>query len=185
MFPAPRTITRRIPAIVLGAILIIAGAAPNAAAAAYSSMSGRSISRAPQLVVPQEEDDTPVPASVAVPVQRAQLALSNAVIHVGTGDFTKAATNLRHMRKHLRSAHRHGMALIGAPPTDPESDEPPGPPAVIAVLGLEHTIVVRGTPLFDDLRTSIGLNKALLAAMRRRNTMLDTVIALPQEGARS
>ena len=79
------------------------------------------------------------------------------------------------------------MALIGAPPTDPESDDLPGPPAVIAVLGLEHRIGMGVVDLFDGMKRP-GVVRALRVTLgtthHRRNVMLDRVIALPAEGAR-
>jgi hypothetical protein len=77
------------------------------------------------------------------------------------------------------------MAQIGKPPRDPESDEPPGPAAVIAVLNLEHRIMME-VPFFNGLRTNPvieSLRFTLLTTHRLRNAMLSRVIALPVEGA--
>jgi len=130
-------------------------------------------------------DATPVPRAVAVPLAHAKTAFANAQHHVASHEFARATKSLRNTRRWLAAAHNAAMAEIGAPPTDPESDEPPGPVSVIAVLGLEHRVVVRGTAMFDGLSHPIRLNRTVRAAMARRDLMLDKIIALPPEGAGS
>jgi hypothetical protein len=78
------------------------------------------------------------------------------------------------------------MAQIGKPPSDPESDDPPGPPSVIAVLNMEHHVGIGLVPLFNRMKEAAVVN-ALQDTLRftydDRDKMLNRVIALPPEGA--
>jgi hypothetical protein len=63
----------------------------------------------------------------------------------------------------------------------------PGPPSVFAALKLDHRVTMRLVPRFDALRRTdvvSSLNSTLTRTHRRRDGMLDAVIALPAEGAR-
>jgi hypothetical protein len=64
----------------------------------------------------------------------------------------------------------------------------PGPPAVLAVLRLEHRIGMQVVDLFDGMKRPgvvSELRRTLWKDHRRRNIMLDKVIKLPAEGARA
>jgi hypothetical protein len=155
---------------VAGVVLVLAVAIVASPPAAHAGGGG-------------EEDGTPVPRSVAVPVQRAGRSLLYAGIFVSQHRFGRASLSLYHLRVYLRTAHLAGMAEIGAPPTDPEGDTSPGPVSVIAVFGLEHRIVVRASAMFDGLRARIGLASTLFQALGRRNVMLAKITSLDPEGA--
>jgi hypothetical protein len=75
------------------------------------------------------------------------------------------------------------MKQIGAPPADPESDVSPGPVAVIAVLDMEHAVVVRAAGMLDGLTRNVGVGKTLTAAMSARMRMLNRITSLDPEGA--
>lgn len=129
----------------------------------------------------------PVARVVSTPITRANAALTKATAEVQANHPRRAVRALRDLRYQLGRAHVAAMRLIGAPPTDPESDEPPGPPAVLKVLGLEHRVGVKVVPLFNGrTRTDVvdGLRAVLNSTHRRRDVMLDRVIGLPAEGAR-
>jgi hypothetical protein len=132
---------------------------------------------------PPESDATPPPPSVARPVKRAKRSVRNAVAHCAQGRFGRAALSLYNARVWIARAHKAGMAQIGAPPTDPESDEAPGPPSVIAVFGMEHFVVMRVAPLYDGMDRFIGLKKTLYLTVTKRMRMLKRIVALDPEGA--
>ena len=120
--------------------------------------------------------------STATPLQRARAALDGAEARLTRRQYTKALASLKALRYNLWRAHNAAMAKIGKPPTDPESDEPPGPPAVIAVANLEHRVTMKLIPFFNRL-TRNSVIDALRYTLRRthvlRDRMLDKVIALP------
>jgi hypothetical protein len=138
--------------------------------------------------IAQEEDATPVPTSVARPISRARAALNAAATQIANRRFALALESLNSLQVYLGRAHRAGMAQIGAPPTDPEEDTPPGPVSVLAVLDLEHRVTMRSVAIFDGLRRNAvvrSLRETLWYDHHYRDTMLDVVIALPPEGAGS
>ena len=158
--------------------LALASARSASAAALYQPQPPQ-----PTLAPHVEEDGTPLPTSVATPIKKARAALANAISYRLHGKFTYAAIALANVRLYVGRAHTAGMAQIGAPPADPESDDLPGPPSVIAVLALERTVVVRGAPLYEGLTTGIGLARTLATAQTLRTTMLNAVSSLNPEGA--
>jgi hypothetical protein len=114
-------------------------------------------------------------------VKDAKSALAEAQDHLAHGRYEKATEQIRRMKRRTQVANTAATALIGKPPTDPESDDPPGPTAVLKVGGLDHTITQRLVPLFADTRgrhVVPALTNGLLQADLCRDTMLDTVIAL-------
>jgi hypothetical protein len=136
---------------------------------------------------PQEELTTAA-VSVSVPIQRADAALQRAIVQIRAHRYGKARASLGTVRRQSTQAQQIATALIGAPPTDPESDDVPGPPAVLAVLRLEHRIGMQVVDLFDGMKRPgvvRELRRTLWKDHRRRNIMLDKVISLPAEGARA
>jgi hypothetical protein len=125
------------------------------------------------------------PASLSVAVTRARSALDAAVTSVHHRNHARAVDRLRAVKRQVRTAHTKATFLIGKPPTDPESDEPPGPNAVLKVAGLEHQVTMKLVPLFDGLRGRAvhALGSALNRADTCRHVMLGKVIAL-RPGAR-
>ena len=92
---------------------------------------------------------------------------------------------MRTVRRQGTQAQLVATALIGAPPTDPESDDLPGPPAVLAVLGLEHRIGMQVVDRFNGMKrfwVVRALRRTLGTTHYRRDIMLDKVIRLPAEG---
>jgi hypothetical protein len=158
--------------------LVLASAQSASAAALYQPQAPQST-----LVPHAEEDVTPLPTSVATPIKKARTALANAIYYRLHRKFTYASIALANVRLYVGRAHTAGMAQIGAPPADPESDDLPGPPSVIAVLALERTVVVRAAPLYEGLTTGIGLAKTLATAQILRTAMLNAVVSLDPEGA--
>jgi hypothetical protein len=142
----------------------------------------RTVEQAPQA----ESEEAPVPASVATPIRLANQALAQAKLRVANRQLGQAITSLQTVRVNTRRAHIAAMNLIGKPPTDPESDDPPGPPAVMAVLGLEHRVGIVVVPFFDGRKGTTfvhALRYTLYVTHTTRVTMLNRVIGLDPEGA--
>jgi hypothetical protein len=119
-------------------------------------------------------------------VTRASAALTKTLNNLQNHKYDKAATHLRVVGHQTRIAHTAATALIGRPPTDPESDELPGVAAVQRVAALEHGISVKLLPPFHNLTradTVRSLGKKLNLAVACRDVMLAKVIAL-KAGAR-
>ncbi len=128
----------------------------------------------------------PSRSEVANPIRLADAALAQVKVQVAKGQFDKAITSLESVRVNVGKAHTAGMAEIGKPPSDPESDDPPGPPAVMAVLGLEHRVGTGIVPLFDGRKEAAFVNalqETLGVTYNARDKMLDRVIGLDPEGA--
>jgi hypothetical protein len=129
-----------------------------------------------------------VPPSVTKPIRLAEAALAQTKVHVARRQFGRANMSLKSLRENVARAHKAGMAQIGKPPSDPESDDPPGPPSVIAVLNMEHHVGIGLVPLFNRMREAAVVNAlqdTLIFTYDARDKMLDRVIALPPEGAGS
>jgi hypothetical protein len=139
---------------------------------------------------------TPAPAqagttaSACVPVSRttdwksaataADTALGKALVYVRKGRYVRATKQLRVVKRKTRNANTAATALIGKPPTDPESDDPPGVTAVLKVSGFDHRITLALVPLFSDRsgqHVVASLSRALYKAAACRDVMLGTVIA--------
>ena len=141
-------------------------------------------SHAPTLV-PPEEDQVPVPNSVAVPIRQTQKALALAKKETKAHRYGKAAGALQLLRTNGVKAHVAAIAQIGLPPSDPEEDVPPGPVSVIAVLELDHKIGVGAVPLFRGMRNSkvvAALRSALRDIHTKRDKMIEEVVVLDPEG---
>ena len=113
-------------------------------------------------------------------IKKAQTALAAAVTSVQNQNDDRAVTKLKLVKKQVRIAHTGATLLIGKPPTDPESDEPPGPAAVMKVAGLEHQVTLKLLPLMDGLRgrVMVKVGSAMNVADACRHVMLRTVLAL-------
>jgi hypothetical protein len=126
-------------------------------------------------------------ADVKAHAARADSAVTRAIRRIESREYARARTALDTATGHVRRANAQAVSLIGAPPTDPESDEPPGPPAVLAALRLDNRVSIRVAPLFDGMaRTQLlgALGSVIHAAQARRVTTLDRVLGLPAEGSR-
>jgi len=129
-----------------------------------------------------------LPGSVATPIQRAKAALAKTEDHLAHHRYGKALESLVVLRRKVARANNAATAQIGLPPTDPESDDPPGPPSIFAALKLDHRVTLHLVPLYDALgRLDVvsSLNATLRRTHGRRDAMLDAVIALPAEGDRA
>ena len=118
-------------------------------------------------------------------VKQIRSILTKAAASSKAGKSRAAAKQLRTVAAHVPTAHRSAAAQIGLPPTDPESDDPPGPTAIAAVFNVDHRIVTLAVPLFAKLpaRPSRALSKALVLTVTCRVGVARTVTALPPEGA--
>ncbi len=169
---------------VLGVVLALgvvstAAASPNQGPVAETSVVAHAS--------PPEEDSDPIPESVAAPIRRARAALARAKTQIAARAYAKAVDSLRVVRVNVSAAHQAGMAQIGAPPADPESDDQPGPVSVMAVLNLEHAVMngvvvsFNGTTrrvIVQPMRTTLWRTHVL------RKSILSAVIAVdPEEGA--
>ncbi|GAA1476542.1 hypothetical protein GCM10009623_09880 [Nocardioides aestuarii] len=117
---------------------------------------------------------------------RADAALDAATAQLAADHPRRARLALTRLRRNLSRTHASAESLIGKPPTDPESDDPPGPPAVLAALRLDHRVGTRLVPAYDGLqrpRVLRSLSESLTTTYSHRDATLATVIALPPEGA--
>ena len=129
-----------------------------------------------------------LPGSVATPIQRARTALAKTEDQLALHRYGKALDSLQALRRNVVKANKAATGQIGLPPTDPESDDPPGPPSVFAALKLDHRVTMHLVPRIDALsRIDVvsSLNSTLRRTHGRRDSMLDAVIALPAEGDRA
>ncbi len=116
------------------------------------------------------------------PQAKADAALARSVARLRAGQSRKAVRALRSLAVHVARAQRQAIGTIGKPPSDPESDEPPGPAAVLAVLGLDHRVTSTLVPLVSTqkkARVVRGLGLALQRTHVRRNRMIGKVVTLP------
>jgi hypothetical protein len=127
----------------------------------------------------------PAGATVKTDVAAAKAALTRATARAGAGDVAGTTSALGVVRTHGRKANTGAKALIGKPPTDPESDDPPGPPAVTAALKLDGAIVSALAPIYrgKPARMVKAFNATLGATQASRLPMLRKVAGLPPEGA--
>ena len=124
--------------------------------------------------------------AASTPTTNANRALTQAVTELRRHHPGRAVTALRRLNVQISRAHTAAVNLIGKPPTDPESDEPPGPAAVLGVLGLDHRVTTTTVPLFRNhrgARVVSALRSTLGVTHVRRNAMIAKVVALPPEGA--
>ena len=129
-----------------------------------------------------------LPASVSEPIQLANKALAKTETHIASHRYRRALKSLQKLQRNVRDANNAAIDQIGLPPTDPEGDEPPGPPCVFAALKLDHRVGMRLVPLFNKLTRGNVVDSLIATLVRthgRRDAMLDAVIALPAEGDRS
>ena len=126
-----------------------------------------------------------LPPSVSAPIKAADAALATAGAQLALDHPVRANAALLVVNRQVQLANAAGMAQIGKPPTDPESDDIPGPPAVFAVLSLDHRVHAAVVPQLNNQarpRVVDNLLLSLSVTHRQRNLLLDKVIALPPEG---
>jgi hypothetical protein len=122
---------------------------------------------------------------VKTQVAMADSSLARAVVGINAQQYKNAGDALTDARRHTKKANAAAQGLIGVPPT-PESDEPPGAPAVLAVLRLNYRMTTGAVALFDGpTHTEVvdALRALVSAAQIRRDAALTAVTALPAEGA--
>jgi len=110
----------------------------------------------------------------------ASAALAKARTNLARGQYIRAAHHFRVAKNRARTANTAATALIGRPPTDPESDDVSGVAAVIGVNGLDHRITMALVPLFSSPKghhvvPALGL--ALDRVDECRSVMLQRVVA--------
>jgi hypothetical protein len=133
------------------------------------------------------ESERTATASVAAasPVTLANAAIARAQLQFHRLQIAKAIATLGTLRTYVRREHTAAMALIGKPPTDPESDDLPGPPAVTVALALENRVTRALVPLLNGRRRAdavAALNYTLYVAHTVRQQMLTKVTGLDPEG---
>ena len=117
-----------------------------------------------------------------IEIQAADASLAAAVANLRAGRYVKAMAKLTGVRRHTENANIAAQVLVGRPPADPESDDPPGPPAVIAVTRLDNRITKGAVALFNrrtNLNRVLSLRRTVGVAQQRRDLVLNKVIALP------
>ena len=167
---------------VRAALLVLVVAVAIASAATVRPGEAAAASRAP--LAETAETESQLAAAKPSPLQRARAALDAAERRLNRHRYIWALASLKTLRYNLALAHKAAVAKIGKPPTDPESDEPPGPPAVIALANLEHRVTMKLVPPFNGLtRNSVidPLRYTLRRTHELRDAMLNKVIALPAE----
>jgi hypothetical protein len=139
-----------------------------------------------KLIVVRRRQPGEVPSPVSAAIDRAESALERAEAWFALQRYGRGIDELETLSRAASEAHRAALAQIAEPPADPESDERPGPPSVLAVLDLDHRIGVRVPALFDGVtreRVIDALRRTLRVMYTSRDRMLDVVIALDPEGA--
>jgi hypothetical protein len=125
-------------------------------------------------------------AAAVTPITAANADLAKAVQQVNQKQIAAAIKTLVSLQGNVKKANSNAFALIGKPPTDPESDDPPGPPAVIAALALDHRVTMGIVPLFNGRKRSDivqELRDTLWVTHTLRQQMLNSVTGLAPEGA--
>jgi hypothetical protein len=124
-------------------------------------------------------------ATVRTDVAAAKAALARATTRAGAGEVAGTLSALGVVRIHTRRANAGAKALIGKPPTDPESDDPPGPPAVTAALRLDAAVVRALAPIYagKPARMVTAFNATIGVTQASRLPLLQKVAGLPPEGA--
>jgi uncharacterized membrane protein (UPF0182 family) len=133
-------------------------------------------------------ESVPVPEAVAIPIQQAKAALDEVEARFAGQQYDTAPESLKALRRYVVQANRAAATQIGLPPSDPESDDLPGPTAVFAALGLDHLVTLRLVSFFDGVTDRDALQSLQYTVSRTqssRDALLDTVIALAPEGARA
>jgi hypothetical protein len=153
--------------------------------AAASPTPGRSASAAdstPSVAGPMnalgDGEQTPVAGSVSAPLRRARNTLAAAEVQIVRRRYGLALDALRELRVDLIQAHAAGMAQLAIRPADDDED-PPGPPAVFAIFGIEHRVTVRLAGWFDGAQTEEVLSeirRTLRITHARRDAMLHAII---------
>jgi hypothetical protein len=136
-------------------------------------------------VVTGQSASAALPASVSGPIKRADAALATARKELALDHPVRANDALTVVQRQVPLANTAAGAQIGKPPVDPESDDIPGPPAVMAALSLDHRVANGVVPLFDGQARPRIVDSLLLTlevTHKRRNALLGKVIALPAEG---
>jgi hypothetical protein len=114
-------------------------------------------------------------------VTNATAALTKTLANLQNHRYALAVSHLRVVGHQTRIAHTAATALIGRPPTDPESDVPPGIAAVQRVAGLEHSVATKLLPTLQNL-TQVDavahVGAKINVAVACRDVMLAKVIAL-------
>ena len=112
---------------------------------------------------------------------KAAAALTKTLNNLQNHQYALAVSHLRVVGHQTRIAHTAATALIGRPPTDPESDVPPGIAAVQRVSGLEHSITIKLLPTLHNLTQTDAVahvGAKINVAVACRDVMLVKVIAL-------
>jgi hypothetical protein len=181
-----RRLTLLVPLTVVIGLLIAAtgSASPNSA-----SVTASASQEAPA------DDAAALPSRVANAVHRTEISLDAASASLDSGDKVGATASLNGVRLNIYRADKAARAQMNAAPVDPEEppeDAPDAPEAavmpadsVVAVLGLDQTIVTSIAGLFDGKQGAVltPLSSSLFAAMNTRDKLLASVIALDPEGA--
>lgn len=126
-------------------------------------------------------DEAPQARAGTTALTRAQTALALALTELDQAHPAKAVAALKTYAQQSRRAHTAAIGLIGKPPTDPESDDPPGPPAILAMLRLDHQATMKLVPRLDRQTKAgvvTGLRRALKATHVQRNRMITQVTGL-------
>jgi hypothetical protein len=140
---------------------------------------------APAKAATRSSQQTVASATTATPITLANAALARAVLQIKARQIYRAKLTLASLRTYVRRAHYAAMAQIGKPPADPESDDPPGPPAVIADTALEHRVTAALVPLYNGRRRHdmVGaMSYTLSVTHNLRQLMLTKVTGLDPEG---
>jgi hypothetical protein len=136
----------------------------------------------------QAVNAAPAARSVGSEATLAQRALAQATARTRAHQLVRARRSLAAVRSHSTAANRGALNLVGAPPTDPESDDPPGPPAVIRVVRLDFQLGTGAAALFNGHSATLfvrAVRRTVWAVQTRRAAVLAKVVGLAPEGDRT
>jgi len=170
---------------VLASLVLALGISATAAPTAWGADDDQPASSQVSSSTHDRSSDPTLTRTVSTPITRADAALARAKAEIRARHPGRAKDALSAVKANMIRANVAARNLIGKPPTDPESDDPPGPPAVLAAAALDHRIASGVVPPFNNQRRADlvdALGQVLTATQRQRGVMLDRVIGLPAEG---
>jgi hypothetical protein len=160
--------------ILLGlmALFMVASPSPSQAASCLTTSAG--------------DDEVVLPSRIDSAIRRTERSVCAAEDHVDDGEYTKAATSLRSVRRNMYRADKSARRQMNVVPDPNAEDETtPGPDAVIAVLTLDQNVITTVSGMFDANSKGVvdAATHALFRTLNAQDRLLNAVVALDPEGA--
>jgi hypothetical protein len=136
-----------------------------------------------------EDDEVVLPGRVAGGIGRTMRSVDRAEAAIDDDQEAAAMTALAAVIRNLRRAGSAALLQVStAPPVDEEAEveSTAGPDSVVAVTGLDQTVINRLSGLFDGLQSALVVTRighAMKVAHKQRLRILNVVIGLDPEGA--